>query len=72
MNKLQGFSLIEVLIALFLITTTSFALLEQQLQLRQLIHQTLNHSLQFNLQTNSSERTLYTRFLEYSSHLIAS
>lgn len=44
MTKLRGFSLIEILVSLLLITAVALALLQQQFQLGQAVNQTLTDS----------------------------
>lgn len=43
MNQQQGFSLTEVLVSLMLVSTVALALLEQQLQTRQLLAKLVLH-----------------------------
>ncbi|MBA2656322.1 MAG: hypothetical protein H0U70_04975 [Tatlockia sp.] len=58
MNKLKGFSYIEILIALLLISGTSLALLTQQWHLSQALNQSLRESLALIEVANHKELTL--------------
>ena len=56
MNTTQGFSLTEVLVSLFLVTTTSLALLTQQWHVSQLFNQAHIRMNAMLLLDNASER----------------
>ncbi|WP_019218205.1 prepilin-type N-terminal cleavage/methylation domain-containing protein [Legionella tunisiensis] len=58
MNTYQGFSLTEVLVALFLLTTTSLTLLQQQWRTNQLFNQASLRSLALTQLDNNSERII--------------
>lgn len=58
MTNYQGFSLTEVLVSLLLISSTSLALLHQQLQMSQLLNQALKRSLIAAELENNRESTL--------------
>ncbi len=58
MTKKEGFSLLEVLISLALITTAALAIIEQQWRLTQLKQQLLTRSLALLELDNNSERII--------------
>lgn len=68
MKNHQGSSLIEVIFTLLLVTGTSFALLEQQVQLRQLLHQSLNLASQLNSEINNFEQESFLFLNEKSTN----
>ncbi|KTC81544.1 prepilin-type N-terminal cleavage/methylation domain-containing protein [Legionella brunensis] len=58
MKIAYGFSLIELLITLLLVTVISFALLQQQWQINQLFYRAVQRSFAMILLDNNSERLL--------------
>lgn len=58
MNTTQGFSLTEVLVSLFLVTTTSLALLTQEWHVSLLFNQTHSHIKTLLQVDNDFEREL--------------
>lgn len=61
MDKQQGFSLIEVLISLFLVSSMVFALLEQQQQNKQLFNTICTQMTTVNAQDKAYEQRLVER-----------
>lgn len=55
MNQQKGFSLIEVLVSLFLVSTIALALLQQQWQARVLAHHLEERTKTLHLQDEKSE-----------------
>ncbi|MCC5013915.1 MULTISPECIES: hypothetical protein [unclassified Legionella] len=58
MNAYQGFSLTEALVALFLLTTTSLTLLQQQWQTNQRLNEALLRALALIQLDNNAERII--------------
>lgn len=58
MNQQKGFSLIEVLVSLSLVSTIALALLQQQWQTRALVHQLEERTKTLQIHDEQSE-TLY-------------
>ncbi|KTD25786.1 Tfp pilus assembly protein PilV [Legionella lansingensis] len=56
--KIQGFSFLEVLVSLILVTSVSLALLQQQLQVSQFLQRALQRAFASTLLDNNSERVL--------------
>ncbi|WED42044.1 hypothetical protein [Legionella cardiaca] len=58
MKTSHGFSVMELLVTLLLVTSISLTVLQQQLQIKQLLHRALQRSLAATLLDNNSERAL--------------
>jgi len=58
MSTNHGFSLMEVLVSLLLITSTSLTLLKQQWQIGQLFNQVHSHAIVSLQMDNAAERVL--------------